>query len=378
MNQLVQEPPNDLRPVVFLWDVENRLEARCREAVERCKRVAEGNDPKRIAKEIQEAEMLWCRHGEGLGRSVAFVYLADWYWRNGRHKNVQQCCRKALEHIPDGPPPAYTTAKAAASYLLGLSLQASNNLPAASDEYHAALEFFQATQHYWQRVGRGDRVERLDEVLEYIRGLVEQLYELSKASAAQPEAPPPDEKSASTSPSAPPVQEEARPHPRPAYWAEFTQLPALGKPIPAGAPRDLSGLAHVNAAIHQLIIHDQVYELRSPRQDRRRVLFAADHLYVIVPVQGDSMNQADIVEGDMVALQLLDEGDVAVNNDIVAAQVRGDDLVTLKQYAETGGRRYLRARSSNPDWQDYEIEINDDVWIRGVVVAILKPVSHEG
>jgi hypothetical protein len=158
-------------------------------------------------------------------------------------------------------------------------------------------------------------------------------------------------------------------------WAEFTQLPVLEESIPAGAPRNLTHLAHDNAAVHQLIIHSKTCEIK-PLHKNRRVLFTSGDSYVIIPVIGNSMNEMDIVAGDFVILRLLDSGETPVNDDIVAAEMIGDDEATLKQYFVTDGKPYLRARSSDSQWRNVRLEVNNNVGIRGIAIAVLKPVSE--
>lgn len=164
------------------------------------------------------------------------------------------------------------------------------------------------------------------------------------------------------------------PAPCPSYWAEFTQLPVLKEAIPAGAPIDLSNLAHNNIAAFQFIIHDKLYEIKSLLKNPR-VLFTSGHSYAVVPVTGKSLNLLDILEDDYVVLHLL-EGESPANNDIVAVEMKGAEEVMLKQYFIKDGKTFLRAQSSDSAWKDYRVRFDDTMQIRGIAIAILKPASE--
>jgi len=162
-------------------------------------------------------------------------------------------------------------------------------------------------------------------------------------------------------------------------WGEFTQLPVLIEPIPAGAPRDLTRLPHDRIAADEFIVHGRMYKIKPLHVDRR-VLFTGEDRYIAVPVLGDSMVEAEIVEGDFVVLKLWDARESSlVNGDIVAAEITEDYEVTLKQYSvNADGVQYLQACSTNPKWRDYRIEISDsNVQIRGIAIAVLKPQNDE-
>ena len=87
------------------------------------------------------------------------------------------------------------------------------------------------------------------------------------------------------------------------------------------------------------------------------------------------MNLMGITNRDLVVLQHVSSLEMVGHGDIVAAEVAQDPQATLKQYLILNGKRYIRASSSNPQWQNYQAEVdNVNVWIRGIVVAVLKPL----
>jgi len=157
---------------------------------------------------------------------------------------------------------------------------------------------------------------------------------------------------------------------------KFTQLPVLREPIPAGESRNVSSLEHDNAGVSELIIDDQRCKIELSR-GRKRVLLAPGHSYVTMPVSGNSMNKI-ILEGSYVVIHLLDDGERPVSGDIVAAESVDSDEVTLKNYVIEGDSHYLEAQSTDPEFQNYRVLVdNVNVRIRGVVIAILKPVREE-
>ncbi len=350
--------PESLWPTTFLQDVTMDWKPPVRQVVGRCIEAARGEQRTRVEAMVREADALWLTHGDEAGRAVALLWLADWYLRHGETGAVLQNCEKALEHFPSGgPPPHYPIIKAVAHYMLGLVHHGLEAQAEAFRSYQEAGQQFQIAQAYWRRIGDNERAGAYGQLLAWLEGLSARL-----ASSAVPSQTP--------TPSPPP------PSPLPSSgqdWAELTQLPVLQEPIPAGAPRDLSGLAHDNAVVRHIFIQDQPYEIRSLRRDKR-VLFTSGRSYVIIPVKGDSMNLKQIGEGDYVVVRLLKDKAMPVNQEIVAAELVGEEEVTLKQYIVTGGRRYLQAASSNPQWHDYNVEIDENIVLRGVVVAVLKPV----
>lgn len=347
-----------LRPVTFLKDVESQLADQAQTIVSRCKAA----DSESLVEEAaQAAETLWRRHGEALGQAVAFLWLAEWDWQRGNMPGVLEHCHKALEPLPHYVlAPAYTITKATVFWTIGQAYHASGDAPAASDAYQKALECFETGQAYWRRMGSRKHVKFYNRALKRLKALASQV----QADAQPPALPSPTADKRTQAPTRAPAPEYG--------WIELVHPFVLKQPIPAGAPRDLASLPHYNVEVRQLVIQDKPY-LVKPLRKKRRVLLSTGHTYFIVPVRGDSMDLRDIAQDDFVVLEQVESREGLANGDIVAAEVTGEREATLKQYSrKSDGRAFLQARSSNPDWQDYSIEIDGDVWIRGVVVAVLK------
>ena len=97
-----------------------------------------------------------------------------------------------------------------------------------------------------------------------------------------------------------------------------------------------------------------------------------DQKLSVVKVTGDSMNQENITEQDFVLLRKVDVPD---NGDIVLAEIVGvDTRATLKRYFKEKDIIMLKPNSNNPVHKPFVFnKINEGFYIRGVVVAILKP-----
>ncbi len=94
--------------------------------------------------------------------------------------------------------------------------------------------------------------------------------------------------------------------------------------------------------------------------------------YFIMRVQGDSMNNTQIEDGDYV---LLRPQPAAIHGDIVAAEIVGiDDLATLKKYIIRREKIFLQPCSTNPRHKEREVKsLGEDFYVRGVAIAALKP-----
>jgi repressor LexA len=105
------------------------------------------------------------------------------------------------------------------------------------------------------------------------------------------------------------------------------------------------------------------------QQEVDRVVAPADHLgpgaHFALTVQGDSMIEAGILDGDVVILRRTDTAD---NGDIVVALIDGEEA-TLKRLRRKGGSVALEA--ANPA---YETRIfgPDRVQIQGRLVSLVR------
>ena len=123
-------------------------------------------------------------------------------------------------------------------------------------------------------------------------------------------------------------------------------LPVYGS-IPAGLPA-----MQEQTAEEVLTLDPAVFGLRHPKP----------HHYWALRVQGDSMIDAHILDGDLVILERRE----ARAGDIVAALV-DETTTTLKRLVRAGGRMILRAE--NPRYRDI---IPDRLETQGVLVGVIR------
>ena len=156
-------------------------------------------------------------------------------------------------------------------------------------------------------------------------------------------------------------------------------MPVIGE-IPAGVATDVLYQFGTKIDVKEVLIDDKAYEVFSP-YGAAAINMRSATFYFALKVIGDSMNLAkpiSIFNGNYVLLR--DQND-AEDGDIVAAEIVGyDTRATLKRYRFRGSKHILEPESSHPDFQDpvnveYAVnEWDDKVVLRGVVVAVLKPV----
>nr|WP_282112096.1 transcriptional repressor LexA [Maribacter stanieri] len=89
-----------------------------------------------------------------------------------------------------------------------------------------------------------------------------------------------------------------------------------------------------------------------------------DKNYFILRASGDSMNEADINDGDLV---LIRQEQTAENKDNVVALI--DDEATIKEFYREGNMIVLRPKSSNPIHQP--MILTNDFKIQGIVETII-------
>lgn len=125
----------------------------------------------------------------------------------------------------------------------------------------------------------------------------------------------------------------------------ITDIPIYGR-VPAGM-----------ATLTEQTIEGHVsLDARSANVTKNRGTFA-------LRVEGDSMNGAHIIDGDVVILEATKD---AQNGDIVAALIDGE--TTLKHYVVERGRPYLRAE--NPRYPD--LIPARELKIQGVMVSLVR------
>lgn len=118
---------------------------------------------------------------------------------------------------------------------------------------------------------------------------------------------------------------------------------------------DLSVFAHAT--------HDEFIEV-----DRKIVEKKGD--VVAVRAVGNSMNDADIFDGDYVLIQLTDQ---AENGDRIAAIV--GDMVTVKKLEKRNGMTILRPESKDPKYKP--IILSEDFKIAGKVICTVPNQSMD-
>ncbi len=144
------------------------------------------------------------------------------------------------------------------------------------------------------------------------------------------------------------IEGDKRPQPSgamPVHAAEAVDLPVMGK-IAAGVPIE---------AISQVAAHVAV-----PLQ-----MLGKGRNHYALEVQGDSMIDAGINDGDIVVIE---EGDTADNGDIVVALVE-DHEATLKRLRRKGGMIALEA--ANPAYET-RVFRDDQVKVQGKLVGLIR------
>ncbi|SEN02035.1 repressor LexA [Pseudomonas sp. ok272] len=125
---------------------------------------------------------------------------------------------------------------------------------------------------------------------------------------------------------------------------ELLDIPVLGR-VAAGAP------IGVDADVHSRLWLDPALFSRTP-----------DYL---LRVQGDSMRDDGILDGDLVAVHRSSE---VQNGQVVVARLEGE--VTIKRFERTGDTVRLLPR--NPDYQPIVVDASQDLAIEGVFCGLVR------
>lgn len=157
--------------------------------------------------------------------------------------------------------------------------------------------------------------------------------------------------------------------------AKLFTYPIYGR-ISAGPPAWVPDDTDECAEVASFTINDREYNFFSLRSDEKFTINAHNgRIYFLLKVQGDSMNIAtpvSIENGDYV---LMAKQDAAENGDIVAAEIiREDTAATLKRYRFKEGKHWLERESTNTELPPH-ISMTKDFHIRGIALAVLKPVD---
>ena len=168
----------------------------------------------------------------------------------------------------------------------------------------------------------------------------------------------------------------------------FLQVMDVYEGIPAGIVGPIKVIPVGYLEVSQVLFEDQEFRIHILEQGRKRLRLVRDSHFFAIRVNGHSMNNAGkagkdaILDGDYV---LIRSQSSAENGDIVAAEIVGVDnsYATLKRYSRQGNTILLKAESlsknfagARGEWEFNAAEENKSgkFYIRGVVIAILKPL----
>ncbi|MBP6701840.1 MAG: repressor LexA, partial [Halioglobus sp.] len=91
----------------------------------------------------------------------------------------------------------------------------------------------------------------------------------------------------------------------------------------------------------------------------------ADYFLV---VQGDSMIEAGILDGDLLAVHTTR---AANNGDIIVARI--EDEVTVKRLRRTGQKHVVELLPENPDYKPIRVDLREQAFtIEGISVGVLR------
>ena len=102
----------------------------------------------------------------------------------------------------------------------------------------------------------------------------------------------------------------------------------------------------------------------------REMVREGDRVYA-VRVQGDSIIDDLIADGDIVILRYQE---TAENGDTVAAWLKRDEIMTLKEFHLEEGRRRIRLQPRSPSMEPIYAD-PDDVEIQGKVIGVIRQMS---
>lgn len=133
----------------------------------------------------------------------------------------------------------------------------------------------------------------------------------------------------------------------------FFQVPILGR-IAAGEPIQVEPADRLTA--------DEWIELNQSMFRNPEELFA-------LRVQGDSMVDASVLDGDIVILRHQER---AENGEMVAAWIEGDNETTLKRIYVHG--KTVELRPANPNYEPKFVDA-DKVSVKGKVVSVIRQLE---
>lgn len=250
--------------------------------------------------------------------------------------------------------------KGVSCWLLGCVYWFVNNTVNALAHWEYALRHFK-DQNMKNGRGLGLEVWYSDKIVE---------MENAIKYAAEHEAPPPPKR-------LPKRKKVAEQH-------SLQSLPVIGQ-IPAGMPLDILPTPIDSMSTDRISIGGKEHCIVSLIRGKKIVnIPQRDRFHFLLRVKGNSMNTSSpecIEDGDYV---LMSEQHTANSGDIVAAVITKDQgeneqMATLKRYSVQGGSIFLKPESNDPHFQtpvykSREFTRADEFQIRGIAIAVLKPV----
>lgn len=154
--------------------------------------------------------------------------------------------------------------------------------------------------------------------------------------------------------------------------AKLMTFPVYGR-ISAGPASWIPPVPDSSSEISTISINEKFYSFLSLR-DELTIKIQSGKMYYLLEVKGESMNKAEPVQIENGDFVLLVKQEAAESGDIVAAEIiREDEIATLKRYRFKNNQHMLEPETDVPDLSSH-ISITKDFHIRGIVLAVLKPL----
>jgi len=295
-------------------------------------------------------------HAEG----VALVYLAESYRAQGKVEKAINSYKQAIDIFRRM---GSLHNQGTTSRILGMIYQSRQQWSQSLACYQDALNLF--TKLRLEHKQRGNRQKAI-QYTSWCQEICVRINEVMTSYQPELEAQP------SQMPSRPASQQRLT-------QQEIKFLPILTSAIAAGEVIPADDNIEGYLCTDRVFINDIEYQIINLTDGSATVKFIPDYQYRVVPVEGNSMNDAPvkIEEGDYIVLRkpmLISL--VPQEGQIVAAVIPGEGRkATLKRYHQKGNVIELRPESTDPKNPIYRFEIKRGrmpVDIVGVAVAVLK------
>jgi hypothetical protein len=159
-----------------------------------------------------------------------------------------------------------------------------------------------------------------------------------------------------------------------ARTSDILQLFTISEEIPAGdfGPSGIDPFPIGKVEVDRLSINGHPYSIHSTR-GRKIINLPFDQKLTVIKVKGDSMDLENITMQDYIVIRKVE---APANGDIVMAEIVGiDSQATLKLFYKENDTITLKPHSSNPIHEPFIFKkVNEGFYIRGVVIAVLKPL----